>query len=479
MNQSVVLEKLTKLFESHFLESIIQINPLPQSGSNRKYFRLSSENYTAIGAYNTNVKENEAFFSFTNTFLELQFNVPTIYGIDEDRQHYVVRDLGDETLYDSINRYFKSENQEFPRCCIKNSIENLIDFQIEGAKHIDFSKCHPRDKFDRRSIQWDLNYFKYNFLKLVDIPFDEELLENDFQTIIEEIEATPADYFMFRDFQSRNILLFENNTWFIDYQGGRKGPLQYDLASILYSPKTHLNIIEREILLQHYIKKLKERIDVDDASFIRQYYVIVLARILQALGAYGYRGLFEKKNTFIQSIPIALKNLNFIFTKKLELEVPEIKKISDALISSKWAVRYRTPENKLTIRITSFSYKNGIPSDPSENGGGFAFDCRGLPNPGRLTEYKKQSGLDQPVIKYLEQFPEVEEFQQSAQKMMAITIDEYLRRGFTHLCINFGCTGGQHRSVYNAEKMYQWIQNNYPANLVITHTEQSRWKNYE
>ncbi len=479
MNQPTTITILSQLFQNHFSESPKSILALPESGSNRKYYRIHSSNYTAIGAYNNDIKENEAFFSFTQTFLSLKLNVPSIYKIDEDQKHYLIRDLGNKALFDSIQAYQREETEEYPLCCIKKSIEMLIDFQVLGAKHIDFSKCYPREKFDAQSVQWDLNYFKYNFLKLTSIPFDESLLENDFQTIIELLEKAPSDYFMFRDFQSRNIMISEDKPWFIDYQGGRKGALQYDLASILYSPKSHLNKIQRESLLSYYIESIKKKIDLDENEFVAQYYGFVLVRILQALGAYGYRGIFEKKQNFINSIPKALSNLQFIFDEKLSIDLPEIKRITNILAESKWAKPYQPDAKKLTVRITSFSYKKGIPEDPSSNGGGFAFDCRGLPNPGRLEEYKKLSGLDQSVINYLEEHNEVEEFQKAAQKLVGISVEEYLKRGFNHLCINFGCTGGQHRSVYNAERMFHWLKNNYSVELVITHTEQKNWPKNE
>lgn len=479
MKQATTTAILSQLFHNHFSESPTTIQALPESGSSRKYFRIKSSNNSAIGAFNNDIKENEAFFSFTQTFINLELNVPEIYQIDTDRKHYLISDLGDQTLFNSIQSYHRKEVKEYPLCCIKKSIEMLIDFQISGAQQIDFSKCYPREKFDNQSIQWDLNYFKYNFLKLTTIPFDENLLEKDFQSIIQFLGKAPSDYFMFRDFQSRNIMIFNGNPWFIDYQGGRKGALQYDLASILYSPKSHLNKIQQESLLLHYIEHLKKRIDLDEEQFVAQYYGFVLVRILQAIGAYGYRGIFEKKQNFINSIPKAISNLQFIFNEKLALYLPEIKRITNILSDSKWAKPYQPETNKLTIRISSFSYKKGIPEDPSSNGGGFAFDCRGLPNPGRLTAYKKRSGLDQTVITYLEKYKEVEDFQKAAQKLVGISVEEYLNRGFNHLCINFGCTGGQHRSVYNAQRMFDWLENNYPVKLVITHTEQNNWPKNE
>jgi len=480
MNIASIKNTLSELFISHFGFVPSKIIQLPGSGSERIYFRISSEKQTVIGAYNANVKENEAFFSFTQTFKELKINVPEIFIISQDQQHYLQSDLGDETLFHSIKKNKNTKEGKSVLCHIKKSLHHLISIQIEGGKHIDFSKCYPRPAFDAQSILWDLNYFKYEFLKLAKVPFDEQALEDDFKTITNYLSETPSDYFMYRDFQSRNIMIKADEPWFIDYQGGRKGPLQYDLASMLYSPKTALNSIQKEALLDFYIKELNEKIEIDPLDFTNRYYGFVLIRILQALGAYGYRGIFEKKSNFISSIPLAIVNLYDLFTdKKFRIALPELEKIVDHLSQSEWSKTIEIPNNKLTLRIVSFSYKNGIPTDPSENGGGFVFDCRGLQNPGRYEEYKSLSGLDDNVIDYLEKYDEVKQFHENVKNLVAISIEEYLKRGFNHLCINFGCTGGQHRSVYNAEKIAQWAANNFPVKVVLIHQEMEKWKRNE
>lgn len=475
MDRSVIESKLTdlfKLFAGHSPESLF---PLAQSGSNRVYYRMSDGERSVIGAYNEDVKENEAFYSFTRSFAGL--NVPELLKVSDDKLFYLQTDLGDETLFNAIKNNKKTSEGKSHLCFIKKSLLGLIELQVTGAKSIDFSKCYPRSAFDRQSIQWDLNYFKYEFLKLAGISFDEQKLEVDFQNLIEYLLSADGDYFMFRDFQSRNVMIIDDEAWFIDYQGGRKGPLQYDLASMLYSPKTGLNAPKREALLDFYLQHLEEKIEVNREQFKAYYYSFALVRILQALGAYGYRGIFEKKANFRKSIPIALQNIYELFQDELiSIDLPELKRLSTALIQSEWAKPYILPVDKLTIRITSFSYKNGIPDDPSENGGGFAFDCRGLPNPGRFKEYRSYSGLDEKVQSYLMKHPEVEEFQQNVQKVVRVSIEEYLRRGFNHLCVNFGCTGGQHRSVYNAEKFSEWVLNNYPVKVVLIHTEKNNWR---
>lgn len=477
MNNQVAPEVLNQLFTNVFGTFPEKVVQLPASGSDRVYFRLSSAENTAIGAFNTDIKENEAFFSFTQTFTELEIRVPKLLAVADDKQHYLISDLGNDTLFHRIGKPVLVETERPALCIIKKSLKQLIEIQIKGGKAIDFSKCYPRKSFDKQSILWDLNYFKYEFLKLTGTPFDEQALEDDFQQLTNFLLEAPSDYFMFRDFQSRNIMIIDNNPWFIDYQGGRRGPLQYDLASLLFSPKTSLTSTKRELLLDYYLHHLSNYLSVDELKFKKQYYGFVLIRILQALGAYGFRGIFEKKSNFKNSIPQAVQNLVQLFEKTLiTTQLPEIEKIVSHLAQSEWSKTYQLPSDKLTVRVTSFSYKKGIPDDPSENGGGFVFDCRGLPNPGRFPEYSSNSGLDQNVISYLEQYDEVKSFQENIRKVVSPSLDEYLRRDFNHLCVSFGCTGGQHRSVYNAEKFAAWVKNNFPVEVVLIHTEQKNWK---
>ena len=471
---------LMSLFELKFKEKPTSTEMLPRSGSDRVYFRIKSENHSAIGAYNSDTKENEAFFSFSQTLINQGIKVPSLYAIAPDRQHYLLSDLGNKTLYDCILKPEESKCGKTSLCLIKETLNELLLLQLKGSKAIDFSKSYPREKYDRQSIIWDLNYFKYEFLKLTAIPFDEQALEDDFNSLADYLLEAPSDYFMHRDFQSRNVMIIDSKPWFIDYQGGRKGPLQYDLASLLYSPKTKLNDTQREVMLEYYLNKLEAYIAIDRAKFVDQYYSFVLIRILQALGAYGFRGIFEGKPNFRSSIPDAINNINNLLERGLiKIRLPEIEKAFEFLKESEWAQKVELPTDRLTVRITSFTFKKGIPFDPSENGGGFVFDCRGLPNPGRFKEYKTFSGKDKKVIDYLEEFPVVTDFNENVKKIIGISLNEYIERGFNHLCINFGCTGGQHRSVYNAEKIASWVENNFPVNVVLLHTEQENWKKDE
>lgn len=474
MNNKPNTEKLRRLFELKFNEQAIQTEQLEQSGSERIYFRLTGKKNKAIGAFNNNTSENDAFFSFTESFYNSGIPVPEIIGIDKDRKHYLISDLGNTTLFEHLCKMNYSPQA---LCYVKKAILELLNIQLNGKKIIDFSKAYPREYFDRQSIMWDLNYFKYNFLKITQTNFDEQALEDDFENLADELLKAPTGYFMYRDFQTRNIIINNEDLSFIDYQGGRKGPLQYDLASILFSPKTGLNNIQRETLLEIYLNELNNKQKIDREKFVNHFYLFALLRILQALGAYGLRGIVERKPGFKKSIPAAIQNLTFLFDNKInEQQFPEIRKCTKELQKKYFPNEQQTINKSLTIRVSSFSYKNGYPEDPSDNGGGFVFDCRGLPNPGRLTEYKKLSGTDKKVIEYLEKYKEVINYTKNVEKLVMPTIENYVERGFEHLCVSFGCTGGQHRSVYNAEVFARTIQNKYPINVVLIHTESQNWE---
>jgi aminoglycoside/choline kinase family phosphotransferase len=474
MDFNDIKNELIGLFQTHFGEAPNTVVALPRSGSDRIYFRLASANYSAIGAYNADVIENEAFFSFTQSFKQCEILVPELFGIAANRFVYLQQDLGAETLLDKLN-----EGSPQRLCYLKKTLKQLPRLQVEAAANIDFSKCYPRKSFDYRSVMWDLNYFKYEFLKITGISFNEEQLENDFERLAKYFTQTDFPYFMYRDFQSRNVMWYNDEPWFIDYQGGRRGPLQYDVVSLLYSPKSGLNSTEREALLQFYIEELKTYIDVPE-SFEEDYYLLALLRILQALGAYSFRGVVENKPNFKPSIPVAISNLTELLSLHCpKLELTELYAVIQRMAQSQWAKPLQVSSRRLTIRIESFSYKKRLPIDPSENGGGFMIDCRGLPNPGRFKEYRSLSGLDLQVVDYLEEYPQVHEFASSVQAMLKISIENYIERKFSHLSICFGCTGGQHRSVYNAEKTARWIENNFDVNVVLIHNEMKNWKRDE
>jgi aminoglycoside/choline kinase family phosphotransferase len=453
------------------------IQKLPQTASYREYYRISYDGSTVIGVYNEDLKENQAFISFSNTFNELNLNVPKVLHTDLDKNVYLLNDLGDATLY-SIIYEKKHDYNSSPELIVlyKKALERLQKFQIAADKKIDYKVCYPRAKFDCQSILWDLNYFKYDFLKLGRIGFDEQLLENDFQNFSEFVSSVDSNYFLYRDFQSRNIMVKDDDIYFIDFQGGRKGALQYDVASLLYDAKAEIPNYFREELLNHYLEKLESDYNLKRTEFMKSYYAFVLIRIMQAMGAYGFRGLFEKKVHLIKSILPARKNLKYLLENgKLDFGIPHLHEVFENIITSEEFNIYEDkflPNERLSVTITSFSYKREIPIDLADNGGGYVFDCRGLNNPGRLLDFKLLNGRNTEVINFLKLNSKVDDYMSHIYPLVDSTIETYLKRGFKNLMINFGCTGGQHRSVYCADEMFKYVKNKYDINVFLSHIEQ-------
>ena len=322
-------------------------------------------------------------------------------------------------------------------------------------------------------MMWDLNYFKYYFLKLAKIPFNEQLLEDDFSAFTDYLLKAENNFFMFRDFQSRNIMLREGEPWFIDYQGGRQGALQYDLASLLYDSKADIPEQVREGLIEDYLNALEKIHPVNRSEFRQYFFGYVLIRMMQSMGAYGFRGFYEKKEHFLKSIPFALINLQIVLQKiALPVEIPELIKVLKSIPESETLRSIASKPAELNVDITSFSYKKGYPADYSGNGGGFVFDCRSVRNPGKYDQYKSLTGKDKLVISFFEEDSDMEEFLNPVFAMVGRTVNKFLERGFTHLAVSFGCTGGQHRSVYAAERTATFLRNKYPVKVVIHHREQ-------
>ncbi len=466
-------QKLISFFEQTFHKKPESIQLLPLSGSNRRYFRMKSGNFYCLAAYNEDLRENNAFIKFTEHFLSMGLAVPQIYAQCPEDFLYLIEDLGDTTLYQLLTETRKGKELSPKTLRVYEKVAELLpEFQIKGAENLDFTVCYPRQSFDRQSMMWDLNYFKYYFLKLAGIQFDEQHLEDDFKTLCDFLLEAPREYFLYRDFQSRNIMLIGDNPYFIDYQGGRKGALHYDIASLLYDAKADLAPETREYLLTKYLDSLEKLIPVNRSQFHQHFTGFVLIRILQAFGAYGFRGYYERKEHFLKSIPYAAENLKYIIeTYGLPIKLPALETAIKHIIKQ-FAVQESADEkNILTVQIASFSYKKGIPEDKSGNGGGFVFDCRGLPNPGRYDQYKQLTGKDEAVITFLEKEPEVNLFIKLTQKMVDASVERYIERGFTSLVINFGCTGGQHRSVYCAESMYNHLRSKYKINTTLKHQE--------
>ncbi|MDR0618410.1 MAG: phosphotransferase [Bacteroidales bacterium] len=576
---------------------------LPQSGSNRKYYRIKWDRNSVIAVYNTNIAENRAYLDYSKQLLSKSIPIPEIlYASALQQEIYFVEDLGDTTFFSLIekDKATTAANSYTPtekiRTLYKQAITDLLKIQIEGGKNFNYTHAFPTPKFDKQAMLWDMNYFKYMFLHLTHTSFNETALENDFNTLIKLLnDNIPSGYFLYRDFQTRNIMIKDNTLYYIDFQGGRQGALQYDLTSLLYNAQANLSDEFRTQMLDYYCEKLQENYPDEAAKqsdFKKTFYCFAILRILQAIGGYGYRGFYEHKHLFIDSIPYAMRNLANILEKH-PLDIPEIHRIvnfygreispcgktpassmnESARISSTPSACSQTPasaineskrisstpfahgqtpafainesrrisstspacsqtpasaineskrtsstpfacsqppasainESKrisgtpsacgqspasatfaqtptatqteavfctvspLTITVQSFSYRNPLPSDPAGNGGGFIFDCRYLPNPGRQQQYKQLTGKDTYVIDFLAAIPEVTEFIQRAAAIVLPAIEAYRQRGFTHLQVNFGCTGGRHRSVYCAEIFADKIKQSTNTKIIINH----------
>lgn len=469
-----IKDQLISLYESHFKEEVSFFEQLPGSGSYREYARMKSAGHQVIGAYNSDIKENQAFLEFSAHFKNKNIPVPRVYAVSSDLRTYLQEDLGNTTLFDFLTK--TRETEGFSQKIVdeyKKVLRELPRIQLVAGKDIDYSVCYPREAFDKQSMMWDLNYFKYYFLKLARISFDEQALEDDFQAFSDYLLAVDNQAFLYRDFQSRNIMLKDDQVYFIDYQGGRKGALQYDLASLLYDAKANIPEAEREELLEFYLDELSQYKHTDRDKFKSLFGGYVLIRIMQAMGAYGFRGFYEKKEHFLKSIPFALKNLETLLAKNtIQVPLPELLKVLKAVTQSTFLKSISPVNDRLTVRVSSFSYKKGIPKDPSGNGGGFVFDCRAIHNPGKYLEYKHLTGKDPLVQQFLEEKSTIADFLEPVFSLVSNSVEVYSLRGFSHLCVSFGCTGGQHRSVYAAEKLAEFLKNNYPVEVVLQHIEQ-------
>ncbi len=447
------------------------VTEMPSSGSNRRYFRLAGER-TLIGVVGTCKEENEAFLYMDKHFRAKGLPVPEVYACSDDRMSYVQEDLGDTLLFNAIEKGRKTSvfSDEEKRLLAK-TIRLLPDIQFAGADGMDFSYCYPASEFDSRSIMWDLNYFKYCFLKATGLEFLEDKLEDDFQKMADVLLRSSSVTFMYRDFQSRNVMIKDGQPWFIDFQGGRKGPFYYDVASFLWQAKANLPDSLRKELVKEYIAALRKYQPVDEAYFYAQLRHFVLFRTLQVLGAYGFRGYFEKKPHFIQSVPFAIENLRNLL-KEPYPEYPYLSKVLKDLVNMK-QFSDDLQKRMLTVRVMSFAYKKGIPNDATGNGGGFVFDCRAVNNPGKYERYKPFTGLDEPVVKFLEEDGEIIEFLKHVYALVDASVKRYVERGFTNLMVCFGCTGGQHRSVYCAQHLAEHINEQFNVKVELVHREQN------
>lgn len=466
----MMVDTLKELYTQYTGQKPTDIQEFPTSGSNRRYFRLLGSP-TLIGVCGESLEENRAFICMARHFREKGLPVPQVLAVSENQLFYLQEDLGNTLLFQLIEhgrttRVFSLDEKEL----LHKTLRLLPSIQFAGAEGLDFSVCYPLADFNERSILWDLNYFKYCFLKATGLPFQENKLEDDFQALAQVLLQSPTDSFMYRDFQSRNVMIKDGKPWFIDFQGGRKGPFYYDVASFLWQAKANYPDELRQELLETYLQALQPYFRVDKTEFHRQLRHFVLFRTLQVLGAYGFRGYFEKKAHFIESVPFAIANLSKLLQEPYK-EYPYLCTLLTQLTGLKqFAVN--TPKS-LTVHVKSFSYKKGIPEDTSGNGGGFVFDCRAVHNPGKYEQYKKLTGLHEPVIRFLEEDGEITAFLQHVYGLVDASVERYLERGFTHLSVSFGCTGGQHRSVYSAQHLAEHLHRKYGVQVELEHREQN------
>ena len=474
-------ENIKELFKKFNTTAILRIEKIPQSGSDRTYFRIYCENEKSyIATFSNNIKENNAFIYFSNHFKKINAPVPEVFAVNEEGNIYIQEDFGDVSL---LNVLESNGQNELSLNLFKKSLNALANLQINGDKNLDYTQCITSKEFGQQAILSDLLYFKYYFLDTLKIPYDKEKLINEFEAISNYLAHADHKCFMFRDFQSRNIMVNDNEVYFIDYQGGMKGALQYDVASLLWQAKANLTDQWKDDLLQYYMNCVDARFDkpLDRTIFINQYNGYVLIRLLQVLGAYGFRGLFERKAHFLTSIPLALSNLKwFLQNKKIGISFPVFEELLKLVVTDDMIKHFETTkaneQTPLTVKIQSFSYlKNGYPKDETKNGGGYVFDCRGILNPGRIDEYKTQSGQDKPVKDFLEQQTLMPKFLNSIYDIVDITVEDYIKRGFESLEINFGCTGGQHRSVYAAEAVSRHLKNKFGVKTILAHLNNQNW----
>ncbi|MBE6244187.1 MAG: phosphotransferase [Bacteroidales bacterium] len=465
------MKQLEELFKQYTGRKCLSCEELPQSGSNRRYFRLKAEGISLIGAMGTSVEENKAFVSLANHFKDVGLNVPEVYTVSSDKVYYLQEDLGTVSLFDAIaSGRQKGSYSAKEVALLKKTMALLPKFQFEGGRDMDYSVCFPQPEFDERNIWFDFNYFKYCFLKTSGLEFSEIKLHQDMEKMCSDLLGVMrGSTFMYRDFQARNVMLKDGKPYFIDFQGGRKGPFYYDIASFVWQARANYSDELKEILIGVYKKELKKYVMVSEKEFNHDLRLFVLFRTLQVLGAYGFRGYFEKKPHFLQSIPFAIENLRKLI-KKPFVEYPYLQQVLTELTKMRQLKDLRR-DVTLEVHIFSFAYKKGIPMDDSGNGGGYVFDCRGLENPGKFERYKTFTGLDEPVIKFLEDEGGIKKYLANVYDIVDPHVKRFVERKFTHLQVCFGCTGGQHRSVYCARHLADHIAKKFNVKVKLTHRE--------
>ena len=467
------MNRLVELYKKVFSVEPESCTPLTGSASNRKYYRMSGEGGSCIGVVGTDVRENEAFLSIAGHFRAKGINVPEVYAVSDDGMAYIQQDLGNAVLFDMLTEARKTgEGMDRVNDLLCKTMSMLPKIQFEGAEGLDFSVCYPQPSFDRRMVMFDLNYFKYCFLKPSGLEFDEVALQDDFERFADDLLVGDTDTFLYRDFNARNIMVCGDEPYFVDFQGGRRGPVFYDVASFAWQARAKFTDAQKEAMLSAYLSSYASYASVDEGSFRSSLRLFVLFRLLQVLGAYGFRGWVEHKANFVTSIPAAIAEMKAWLADPSD-RYPYLMRVLGRLVE---LPRFNEPQHDdgvLEVKVYSFSFKKGVPHDPTGNGGGYVFDCRSIHNPGRYEPYKKLTGRDEPVIRFLEDDGEIFGFLEHAYGIVDSHVETYRKRGFTSLMVSFGCTGGQHRSVYSAEHMAHHLAQKYPdIHVRLIHREQ-------
>lgn len=464
------MDRLQNLFFSYTGKQAESVNELTSSGSNRRYFRLVSGSISIIGVVGTNAEENKAFIEIDRHFLTKGIKVPKVLAVSEDMMAYIQEDLGDDQLYKLVAHGRESGEYSSYECSLLcRTMEMLPKIQFKGGAGLDYSNCYPDSAFNERMVMFDLNYFKYCFLKATGLEFNEVRLQDDFEKLRDDLMEDIGETFMYRDFQARNVMVKDGEPYFIDFQGGRRGPIYYDVASFVWQARSRYPEDLKQTLIETYLRALKGYTTVDEDVFYKKLRMFVLFRTLQVLGAYGYRGYFEKKPHFLGSIPFALSNLRRLLKTPFD-RYPYLNETLCRLTQMR-QFNELAEDKRLEVHICSFSYKKGIPVDNSGNGGGYVFDCRSINNPGKYEHYRQFTGLDQEVIKFLEDDGEILTFLDSVYSIVDSHVKRFMERKFTHLQVCFGCTGGQHRSVYSAEHLAEHLQSKFDVKITLHHRE--------
>jgi aminoglycoside/choline kinase family phosphotransferase len=482
------MEELISLYMGYFGCEPDRVGKIMGSASNRSYYRMCSPKGTCIGVNGLDRMENEAFLKIAGHFRSKGLPVPEVYAVSEDKMSYIQEDLGRVLLYELVDGVRKkgaqapvSEQELEDILC--RTISILPKLQFEGADGLDFSVCYPQPAFDRGMVMFDLNYFKYCFLKTSGLEFNEVMLQKDFERFADDLMESEDDSatFLYRDFTARNVMVRDGEPYFIDFQGGRRGPVYYDLASFVWQARAAYPDGLKDRLVDTFIASLRKYRDVDEIEFNARLRLFVLFRYLQVLGAYGFRGWTEHKAQFVVSIPLALASLRKLISEPFRGMMPEtlnerypyLMKTLERMMDLERFQDRPADDGVLQVTVQSFSFKKGYPYDPSGNGGGYVFDCRSIHNPGRYEQYKMLTGMDEPVIRFLEEDGEILGFLEHVYGVVDHHVETFKGRGFTNLMVSFGCTGGQHRSVYCAEHLAAHLQDKYKdIRIKLIHREQ-------